>query len=185
VVTPAFPSNGRLCPHVSGLRYRRIARSGQGVRLRSNAHGYVLVMASGVRFSWRAFGVALGVLLLAVALFGVASYRDSWGSLPQYSLGTLAVLAVAAIGYVVGRPWVLLLPWAVAAAWSIVAAVVTAVRPTREGVDVDVLYGVALLGLYAFVVTLALAVGLAPAVIRNRRRRDVGLHRDRVRTQHE
>jgi hypothetical protein len=85
----------------------------------------------------------------------------------------LAVLAVAAIGYVVGRPWVLLLPWAVAAAWSIVAAVVTAVRPSREGTDVDVLYAVALLGLYAFVVTLALAVGLALAVIRNRRRRDV------------
>jgi hypothetical protein len=130
-------------------------------------------MASGVRFSWRAFAVALGVLLLAVALFSVASNRDSWGTPLQYSLGTLAVIAVAAIGYVVGRPWVLLLPWAVAAAWSIVAAVVTAVRPSREGTDVDVLYAVALLGLYAFVVTLALAVGLALAVIRNRRRRDV------------
>jgi hypothetical protein len=132
-------------------------------------------MRPGVPPSWRAFGVALCALVLAVALFGVASSQDSWGTAVQYPLGTLAVLAVAVTGYVVARPWGLLLPWAIAMGWSVVAAIFEAVRSNPEWADL--LYSVTLLGIYAFVIDLPLAVGFVVAVVRNRRRRDVHVHR--------
>jgi hypothetical protein len=132
-------------------------------------------MRSGVRLSWRAFGIALLVVSLALTLLVAASSQDSWGSLAQYSLGSLAVLALAAMGYVVGRAWVLLLPWAVVAAWAVAVAAVFAVSllnamPSPDFADVP--YGLALLVTYSLVVDIPLAVGLAVALVRARHRRD-------------
>jgi hypothetical protein len=132
-------------------------------------------MRSGVRLSWSAFGVALFALLLAVALLVVAVIQESWGSASQYSLGTMAVLAVAVIGYAVGRPWVLVLPWAVVVAWTVALAAlfaVSALNATPSSELGDAPYGLALLVTYALVVDVPLAVGLALALIRGRPDRD-------------
>jgi hypothetical protein len=132
-------------------------------------------MPSGVNLSWRAFGVALVALALALALLVKSSSEDSWGSFAQYSLGSLAVVAVAVVGYVVGRPWVLLVPWAVVAAWAVAVAAVFAVSlldAMGSSDFADVPYGLALLVTYALVVDIPLAVGLAVALVRPRHRRD-------------
>jgi hypothetical protein len=132
-------------------------------------------MRSGVRVSWAAFAVALFALLLALALLVVAIIQESWGSAAQYSLGSLAVLAVVMIGYAVGRPWVLLLPWAVVVAWAVAVtaflAVSALIAPSSSELA-DAPYGLALLGTYALVVDILLAVGLAAALIRGRPARD-------------
>jgi hypothetical protein len=128
-------------------------------------------MRSGVRLSWPGFGVALLALLLALALLVVAIIQETWGSAAQYSLGTLAVLAVAVIGYAVGRPWVLLLPWAVVISWAVAVVAfvaVSALIATPSSGFGDAPYGLVLLGTYALVVDIPLALGLAVALIRGR-----------------
>jgi hypothetical protein len=132
-------------------------------------------MRLGVRFSWGAFGVVVVALLLAGALYYVAWYQDSWGAAGFYSLGTLAMLAVAGIGYSVGRPWVLLVPWTVAAVLAAVGLVGAMLSWEWD----DFAYGLMLFGTYAFWADVPLAVGLAVAVIRARHRRQV--HSDRRR----
>jgi hypothetical protein len=99
-----------------------------------HAHGYRAAMKSGVSFSWRALAAAAVAPLRALAL-QVVSYQepvDSLGLAFQYAVAALAVLVVASIGYVVGRPWVLLVPWAGAAAWLVVGVVVEVARRSDE-----------------------------------------------------
>jgi hypothetical protein len=72
------------------------------------------------------------------------------------------------IGYVVGRPWVLMLPWAVVAALVAVGAL----EAVRASDWEDLPFGVALLGTYALVLDIPLGIGIAVTVIRGRHRGD-------------
>ena len=114
-------------------------------------------------------------LLLAGALYYVAWYQDSWGSAGFYALGTLAILAVAGIGYSVGRPWVLLVPWTVVAVLTPMGVLGAMLSADWDGFA----YGLMLLGTYAFWADVPLAAGLAVAVIRAKHRRPVDTHRHR------
>jgi hypothetical protein len=102
-----------------------------------------------MRFSWRALAAVAGALLLAFALL-VVSYQesvDSSGLAVQYVLAGLAVLAVGLMGYLVGRPWVLLVPWAVAVSWLVVGVIVEAADPSGDSAELS---GAVLLPVYPF-----------------------------------
>jgi hypothetical protein len=120
-----------------------------------------------VRFSWRALAAVAGALLLAFALL-VVSYQesvDSSGLAVQDMLAGLAVLAVGLMGYLVGRPWVLLVPWAVAVSWLVVGVIVEAADPSGDSAELS---GAVLLLVYPFWADVLLVGGLAVAVIRDR-----------------